>query len=159
MIHSPCGRNAPQGVKLLRENQRHDANEACTPVGNALQFVKQAVDIRREVMVLAGAVERGIACGINAGCAAEGIHNQAAVICKAGQACQLPEILHLDDGILFEGAAGLLDIHLLFGQAQVVGRNHLDAGRAEDFARFAQFAGIAGSEYQFQILHFVQNDN
>ena len=31
---------AEQGVKLLRENQRHDANEACTPVGNALQFVK-----------------------------------------------------------------------------------------------------------------------
>ena len=164
---TPCGAFRPQGlciiaeqgVKLLRENQRHYADKAGATVLDALHLVQQAVDVRGEVMVLAGSVQRCISGRINARGAAKCIHNQAAVICKAGQACQIPEILHFDDGIFFEGAAGLLDIHLLFGQAQVVRRNHLDTGRPEDLACFAEFAGVAGGEYQFQILHFVQNDN
>ena len=88
------------------------------------------------------------------------VAKQTAVIRKAGHAGEVPEILHFDDGIFLESGAGLLHLDLLFRKTKVIGRYNLDAVWAEDFARFAEFAGVAGGENQFHgFLHFVRNDS
>lgn len=102
------------------------------------EFVKEFVDIVGEVFVRAC-----IAGGIYSGSPAEGIDFKAAIVAETVYTEIFPDVGRLLKGILLETGSRFWDVNSL---KDIIQAKEFIVG-AEDFAGFAKFALIAGSEY------------
>ena len=89
----------------------------------------------------------GVAGGIDAGGAAEGVDLKAAVVGETAFAETVEKELRLQQRILGEGAAGFLGFAFHPG---IPGAEHLER-RPQNLAGLPQFSGIAGRKIDFHI--------
>src|SRR5690606_411314 len=86
----------------------------------------------------------GIACGIQAGRAVEGVHAQARIVAQRRKAGGLRRVAGLQQGVLDEAEPGLVDIP----DAELRLRAQPEARLAEQLAQFDQLAGVAAGQHQ-----------
>ena len=85
----------------------------------------------------------GIAGGIDARGAAEGVHLQSGVVGETGQVRQGMDVTGLDQGILLQRGAGLLNLAV---DSQLRRRQQLEAG-TENLRSFAELASVGRGKY------------
>src|SRR5690606_39087912 len=94
----------------------------------------------------------GIACRVDAWCAAEGIDGQPGVVGECRQAAQARSMTRLEDGVLDKRQAGFL--RLLAGKLADRAQPYMFA---EHVLQFLELAGVVAGQYQFVELHRDQS--
>jgi len=125
-------------VGVTHQRQHADELAGALGVGHLFQGLKQLGVVGRIALAV------GVARGIDAGGAAEGVHRQARIVGQGRQTGQPRRVACLDDGVLDKGQPGFLGLHL----AEFTHRAHPHPV-AEHGLEFLELAGVVAGEHQF----------